>query len=177
MDDIHVLWERCRSFHGHTCGGLLTGFLAALYASQLLGLHAGSDEGIVCISENDACGVDAIQVALGCTVGRGSLLFHMTGKQAYSFYSRESGKSARLVLAGRVPPLGSMDIASYLEMYRPADFFTVKETRLEVPERARIFASYACERCGEVAGERWMHMQDGHMLCQDCYHDYDRFHV
>ena len=69
------------------------------------------------------------------------------------------------------------DIASYLEMYRPADFFTVKEPRLEVPERARIFASYACERCGEVAGERWMHMQDGHMLCQDCYHDYDRFHV
>ena len=126
MDDIHVLWERCRSFHGHTCGGLLTGFLAALYASQLLGLHAGSDEGIVCISENDACGVDAIQVVLGCTVGRGSLLFHMTGKQAYSFYSRESGKSARLVLAGRVPPLGSMDIASYLEMYRPANFFTVK---------------------------------------------------
>ena len=175
--DIQELWHKAVAFHGHICGGLLTGFLASVYASSILALDFSSDEEIVCISENDACGVDAIQVVLGCTVGRGSLLFHMTGKQAYSFYSRESGKSARLVLAGKVPDLGDMDIASYLEMYRPADFFTVKETRLEVPERARIFASYACERCGEVAGERWMHMQDGHMLCQDCYHDYDRFHV
>ena len=39
-------------------------------------------------AENDACSVDAIQVVLGCSVGKGNLLFHMRGKQAYSFYER-----------------------------------------------------------------------------------------
>ena len=53
---------------------------------------------MVCISENDACGVDAIQVLLGCSVGKGNLLFHMRGKQAFSFYNRKTGKSVRLVL-------------------------------------------------------------------------------
>ncbi len=51
-----------------------------------------------CVSENDACGIDAIQVILGCSIGKGTLLFHMTGKQAFSFYNRAAGKSVRLVL-------------------------------------------------------------------------------
>ena len=94
--DKEKLWQRCQSFHGHVCGGLLTGFLASLYASELLDLGISKDEEIVCISENDTCAVDAVQVVLGCTVGKGNLLFHMTGKLAFSFYSRETGKSVRL---------------------------------------------------------------------------------
>ena len=93
MEDVETLWKKCREFHGHACKGLLTGFLASLYASELLGLKRQEDEGVVCISENDACGVDAVQVVLGCTLGRGSLLFHMTGKAAYSFYDRAGGCS------------------------------------------------------------------------------------
>ena len=51
----------------------------------------------MCITENDACGVDAIQVLLGCSVGKGNLLFHLRGKQAFSFYNRKTGKAVRLV--------------------------------------------------------------------------------
>ena len=91
-------WERCVAFHGHECGGLTIGYKAAQYAAKLLELKFSADEQVVCIAENDACGVDAIQVMLGCSVGKGNLLFHMTGKQAFSFYSRESGRSVRLVL-------------------------------------------------------------------------------
>lgn len=53
------------------------GFQAALYAIELLGLEAdekgciSGDEELVCIAENDACGIDAIQVILGCSVGKG----------------------------------------------------------------------------------------------------------
>ena len=91
-------WETCVAFHGHSCGGLAIGYRAALYAASLLELSFSEDEQVVCISENDACGVDAIQVLLGCSVGKGNLLFHMTGKQAFSFYERKSGRSVRLVL-------------------------------------------------------------------------------
>lgn len=87
-------WEDCAQFHGHKCPGLAIGYRAAVLAMEKLGLSEGSqDEELVCISENDACGVDAIQVITGCTAGKGNLIFHMTGKEAYSFYCRKSGKS------------------------------------------------------------------------------------
>ena len=89
-------WEKCVAFHGHACGGLTIGFKAAQYAASLLGLTRSADEQVVCVAENDACGVDAIQVVLGCTVGKGNLLFHLTGKQAYTFYERASGRGVRI---------------------------------------------------------------------------------
>ena len=98
MDENKELWNKCAAFHGHVCPGLTIGYRAALYAIELLGLTFSEDEDVVCISENDACGVDAIQVILGCSVGKGNLLFHMRGKQAFSFYNRSNGKSVRLVL-------------------------------------------------------------------------------
>ena len=52
----------------------------------------------MCIAETDACGVDAIQALLSCTVGKGNLIFNLQGKNAFSFYRRSDGKSFRLVL-------------------------------------------------------------------------------
>ena len=98
------IWKKCVEFHGHECGGLTIGYKAALYAMELLDIKMGKDccvsrdEQLVCISENDACGVDAIQVILGCSVGKGNLLFHMCGKQAFSFYNRDTGIIRRAVL-------------------------------------------------------------------------------
>ena len=77
-------WEKCVDFHGHRCGGLRIGYRAAQYAMELLNIGFSDNEQAVCTSENDACGVDAIQVMLGCSIGKGNLLFHMTGKQAFS---------------------------------------------------------------------------------------------
>ena len=94
-------WEKAAAFHGHVCPGMAIGYQAARYAIELLELSFSEDEGVVCVSENDACGVDAIQAILGCSVGKGNLLFHMTGKQAYSFYCRKTGRSVRLVLRER----------------------------------------------------------------------------
>ena len=51
-------WQDCVAFHGHECGGLTIGYKAALYAIELLDLEFSDDEQVVCISENDACGVD-----------------------------------------------------------------------------------------------------------------------
>ena len=90
-------WADCAEFHGHECGGLTIGYKAALYAIKLLNIGCAEDEEVVCISENDACGVDAIQVMLGCSAGKGNLLFHLTGKQAFNIYERNSGRSVRLV--------------------------------------------------------------------------------
>jgi len=173
MKTENELWEECREFHGHECPGLAIGFKAALFARELLAEDKADDEEIVCVSENDACGVDAIQVILGCTAGKGNLIFHMTGKQAYSFYSRKSGKSFRLL---QRPHESSSREESFAD-YRYTDhheLFDVMETRIVLPEEARIFRSVICDQCREKTAENYIHLENGRKLCPDCYRKYTR---
>ena len=170
-------WEKCVAFHGHECGGLTIGYKAAIYAEKLLNLTFSEDEDVVCISENDACGVDAIQVLLGCSVGKGNLLFHMRGKQAFSFYNRKTGKSVRLVLREKPEGMTREESFAYYQKTEPEDMFDVKETAICLPEEARIFDSYQCECCKEMTGANWIRIAGGKKLCLDCYKTYDRFQV
>ena len=171
------LWDKCAAFHGHVCGGLTIGYKAALYAMELLDLSFSDDEQVVCISENDACGVDAIQVVLGCSVGKGNLLFHMRGKQAFSFYNRKTGRSVRLVLKDKPEGMSREQSFDYYQGCSPADMFDVKDTKIKLPEYARLFDSCKCECCGESTGANWIRLQNGKKVCLDCYHAYDRFDV
>ena len=92
------LWEKAVAFHGHECPGLAIGFKACQAAAEKMGIGLSEDEEIVCITENDACGVDAVQAILGCTMGKGNLLYHGTGKQAFSFFDRKNNKKLRVCL-------------------------------------------------------------------------------
>ena len=170
-------WNDCVQFHGHECGGLTIGYKASLLAIELLKLTLSADEQVVCIAENDACGLDAIQVMLGCSVGKGNLLFHMRGKSAYSFYNRTTGQSVRLVLKPTPAGMTKAESFAYLQGSAPRDLFEVKETTIRLPEKARLFDSYACECCGEVTGANWIRLSGGKKLCLDCYESYDRFSV
>ena len=170
-------WNDCAAFHGHECGGLTIGYKASLYAIELLNLEFSADEQVVCISENDACGVDAIQVMLGCSVGKGNLLFHLRGKSAYSFYNRKTGKSVRLVLKPAPAGMTRADSFAYYQGCKPEDMFDVKPATINLPEKARMFDSYVCEHCGEVTGANWIRLSGGKKLCLDCYETYDRFNV
>ena len=170
-------WERCVSFHGHSCGGLMIGYKAALYAMELLRISFSDNEEVACISENDACGVDAIQVMLGCSVGKGNLLFHMTGKQAFSFYNRKTGESVRLILKPRPAGLKKGGSLGYYKDCMLSDMFDKMDTRIELPETARSFVSYACDCCGEITGSNWIRLEGEKKLCLDCYRSYDRFLV
>ena len=170
-------WEKCVAFHGHSCGGLTIGYKAALYAMELLDLAFSMDEDGVCIAENDACGVDAIQVLLGCSIGKGNLLFRLRGKQAFSFYNRKTGKSVRLVLKPKPHPMTHEESFAYYQSQEPRDLFEVKETTIQLPEKARIFGSHTCHRCGEITGDNWIRLAGDKMLCLDCYETYNRFDI
>ena len=170
-------WNDCVAFHGHECGGLTIGYKASLYAAQLLKLEFSDDEQVVCISENDACGIDAIQVMLGCSVGKGNLLFHMRGKQAFSFYNRKTGRSVRLVLKPRPEGMTKEESFAYYQSCQPEEMFDVKQATIALPEKARLFTSYVCECCGETTGANWIRLSGDRKLCLDCYETYDRFHV
>ena len=170
-------WQDCVAFHGHECGGLTIGYKASLYAIELLNLEFSADEQVVCIAENDACGVDGIQVMLGCSIGKGNLLFHMRGKQAFSFYNRKTGTSVRLVLKPRPEGMTKAESFAYYQRCKPEDMFDVKETTIRLPEKARLFDSYVCDCCGETTGANWIRLAGDKKLCLDCYETYDRFNV
>ena len=177
-NNAEKLWKQAASFHGHVCMGLVIGYKAALYAIELLDLDFSKNEQIVCISENDACGVDAIQAILGCSVGKGNLLFHMRGKQAFSFYNRSNGRSVRLILDPIEEDERSMKerVDHYMKI-SPKKLFTAMPVKIELPEKARIFKSYDCECCGERTASNWIRLAGGKKLCMDCWNNYDRFNV
>ena len=175
--DKQGLWEKAAAFHGHVCPGLTIGYRAALYAIDLLELTFSKDEQVVCITENDACGVDAIQAILGCSVGKGNLLFHIRGKQAFSFYNRKTGKAVRLMLNPKPRDMSREESFEYYHQCSNEEMFTVSEPKLQLPEHARLFDSYVCDCCGEATGANWIRLAGGKKLCLDCYDSYDRFNV
>jgi formylmethanofuran dehydrogenase subunit E len=50
----------------------------------------------LCITENNACGVDAVQYITGCTFGKGNLIFK--DKQPFTFFRRDTREGIRIVL-------------------------------------------------------------------------------
>ena len=172
--DLESLWEKCVAFHGHGCGGLAVGFRAVLYAWELFGgTVASEDEELICVAETDACGVDAIQALLSCTVGKGNLMFDLQGKNAFSFYRRRDGKSFRLVLRS-TPDKSKAERLAWLMDGDYHEMFDVKAPALPVPEEARIFRSCTCSVCGERFAESFAHLQDGEIVCSACYRPYTR---
>ncbi|MGL4606847.1 MAG: FmdE family protein [Eubacteriaceae bacterium] len=168
------LWKKAVDFHGHHCPGLAIGFRAAIEAIKALDIPFSEDEEIVCVTENDACGVDGIQVVLGCSVGKGNLLFRNRGKQAFSIFNRRTGKSIRLVLKN-LPEMSREEKENYL-LNEPDghQIFDFKPVPYDLPEQAQIFNSIICESCGEKTAEPMIRLENGQKLCLDCSHPYSR---
>ena len=167
--DKQKLWERTIEFHGHECGGLIIGYRAALLAMELLDAESSAgDEEIVCIAENDSCSVDAVQALLGCTAGKGNLLFKLRGKQAFSFFNRTNGKSARVVLKN-LRFASSEEKRAFIKNAPAEEIFEITTPRDYLPCRAEIYKSFPCEKCGEVTAEPWLRIQNGQKVCLDCY--------
>ena len=106
---------------------------------ELLNAGFSDDEQLVCISENDACGVDAIQVVLGCSAGKGNLLFRPRGKQAFGFYRRSDGKGVRLVLRPRPEGMSKEESFAWMQARTPAELFEGERAPpARLPEPARL---------------------------------------
>ncbi|MBN1298277.1 MAG: TraR/DksA C4-type zinc finger protein [Actinobacteria bacterium] len=169
------LWNKAVAFHGHECPGLAIGFKAYEAACKKMGIGVSEDEQIVCVTENDACGVDAIQALLSCTMGKGNLIYRDTGKQAFSFFNRSNGKKLRVCLIpGKNEDLDREQWRKYLLNADVDEIFTFSKPKFKLPEPARMFKALICEICGESAPEHKMHLQDGKKVCSDCFRDYSR---
>ena len=188
------------TFHGHLCPGLIIGYRAAILAAKELDLHRDKNEELVAVVENDACGLDAIQWMLGCSIGKGNLIFRDQGKQAFTIFRRDTGKAVRLVFQGQAGASSPDGMALRKKVMTGAataeekarfevqktermrqmlaasdeELFSIKAPTFALPERARIFDSFACESCGEVTMEPRLRLVDGKKVCLACAEPYQR---
>ncbi|AHF09496.1 MULTISPECIES: FmdE family protein [Dehalobacter] len=193
-------WEKCAEFHGHECMGLAIGFRQAFIGLDALGVVRAADEELFAVVENDACGVDAIQVLTGCTLGKGNLIYKDSGKQAVTLANRKSGKAVRILRKRGNKP----DDEQYTELKAKisagtaseqekivwgslqkeriekflaapaAELFTVTEVAMPRIEPARIFQTVVCSQCGEPFAEVKAHLVGGKIICSDCNEAYTR---
>jgi len=167
-------WEKAVKFHGHECPGLAIGVRAVEAAKAKMGIAFSKDEEIVCVTENDACGVDAIQVLAGCSFGKGNLVYRRTGKQAFTFFNRSTGEGLRMVLKPAQTEMDRQQRMAYLLQADTEEIFEFKEPHFNMPRIARMFATQVCEKCREGAPEHKIRIQEGKKVCLDCFDDYDR---
>lgn len=170
-------WQQCVNFHGHSCPGLAIGYRAALAAKDRLQVTFSADEEIVCVTENDACGVDAVQVLTGCSIGKGNLIYRGTGKMAFSFFNRKRNASLRIFFKKPLQKDGYANQATMQQMVLTSpddELFSFSKPSFSLPDTARLFTSEICEKCGETAPEHKIRLQEGKKVCLDCFPDYQR---
>lgn len=168
------LWKKCIEFHGHECPGLAIGFRACEIAVEKMKLKFSSDEEVVCVTENDACGVDAVQVVTGCTMGKGNLIYRGTGKMAFSFFNRKNDDSIRIVLKQSKKEMTREEKEKFILEAPFEEVFDIKKPEFSLPEQARLFNTIICENCGEGAPEHKIRISGGKKLCLDCFKEYSR---
>lgn len=139
-----------------------------------MGINFSQDEEIVCVTENDACGVDAIQVLAGCSLGKGNLIYRGTGKQAFTFFNRKTGNGLRIVLKPFQKEMDRAQRQAYLLQANLEEIFEFKKPHFSLPQPARLFATQVCESCGESIPEHKVRIQEGKKVCLDCFRDYGR---
>jgi len=167
-------WDKARAFHGHECPGLAIGVKVCEAVAEKMGVGPAFDEELVCVTENDACGVDAVQALAGCTVGKGNLIYKNNGKQAFTFINRDTGQAMRFYLKAKNIGMERFEYMNYLLNAPVDELFDCRDADTALPQKARIFPSVSCEICGESASEKNIRLQEGKHVCLDCFKEYNR---
>jgi formylmethanofuran dehydrogenase subunit E len=193
LSDFPKDFQDCIRFHGHVCPGLAIGYGAAKAAALTLELARSDDEEIVAIVENNSCAVDAVQVLLGCTFGKGNLIFRDWGKQVFTFFNRKTAKGVRVSLKGAMPlrderhalkkkmdsGAATSDDRKRWEQLRmmavnelissdPSSLFEVQEVQMEPPPRAAVVETHPCAICGEPTVSDRLVTKMGQEICLGC---------
>ena len=187
-------FKKCADFHGHICPGLSIGFRAAKAGMEWLKENRATDEELVAIVENNACGTDAVQVLTGCTFGKGNFIFKDHGKHVFTFFGRQSGQGVRVSMLPRnmTPNPRHEELMAKIRKNEADDeeqkefweihqnrsheilkaplenIFRLESITMPLPPKARIELSLNCEQCGEPTMASKLTEREGKKFCLDC---------
>ena len=183
-------------FHGHKCPAMPMGLRAALAAMGKLGVERAPDGQLMALLELDedhcaTCFADGVQVATGCTLGKGNIKKLHYGKWGLTLIDKKRGKAVRVV-----PKAEAMQRSKESEFMKlrasgvpasqvPAEIAeplvemvlnASDETLLAIGEvfdyawkdAPHTFESVVCESCGEMTVTRNARVKDGKIVCIPC---------
>lgn len=197
MDTNNELFKAGLLLHGHKCPAMPMGLRAGTAALEALGVERAKDGQLVALVEIDSdhcatCYADGIQMATGCTFGKGNIQKLGYGKFALTLIDRKTGKSVRIVTRPETiqkskesefigyrkkgVPASQIDAALVepmieMMMSTPAEqLFIIEpvgETKLPAG-RAHDFNTQTCTECGEVMVERYARIKNDKIVCMVC---------
>jgi len=183
--------------HGHICGGMPLGFRAGVAALKALGIEREANMAHLVMVETGTghaagCFADGVQMATGCTFGKGLIDRTQYGKWALNLIDKATRKAVRVsvrpqVMGGALKsPFvkmrrdGVAPTAIPLDVSRPLveglmakkdeEIFTISEV-FEYPLPAAApacFDTVACAQCGELVAENKVRMKAGQPMCVPC---------
>lgn len=191
-----AIFESAFLIHGHVCGGMPLGFRAGLAALRALGTERELNMAKLAFVETGTghaagCFADGVQMATGCTFGKGLIERTQYGKWAMVLVDRASGRAVRvsvrpeLIQASFQSPfvqLRKQGVAPTdvpLEASRPLvekllgrsddELFVVTEVDYPLPPKvAASFNLVVCAKCGEAVAENKARLLDGKPMCLPC---------
>lgn len=100
--NIDELYNAGLLLHGHKCPAMPMGLRAGLTALEKLGVERAADGQLTALVEIDrdhcaTCYADGIQMATGCTFGKGNIQKLGYGKFALTLIDNKTGRSVRVV--------------------------------------------------------------------------------
>jgi formylmethanofuran dehydrogenase subunit E len=191
------LYQAGLLLHGHKCPAMPMGLRAGLAALEKLGVERAADGQLTALVEIDrdhcaTCYADGIQMATGCTFGKGNIQKLGYGKFALTLIDNKTGRSVRVVTrpetiqkskesefigfrkqgipASKIDPK-YVDSMVDMMLAAPAESLfvigEVTETKLP-PARPHDFNTVTCTQCGEVVVERYGRIKNGQIVCMPC---------
>jgi formylmethanofuran dehydrogenase subunit E len=197
MDMNDELYKAGLLLHGHKCPAMPMGLRAGLAALEALGVSRAADGQLTALVEVDrdhcaTCYADGVQMATGCTFGKGNIQKLGYGKFALTLVDNKTGRSVRVVTRPETiqrskesefiqhrmngVPASKIDpklVEPMVEMMlsAPAESLfqigPVVEITLPKP-RPHDFNTITCAECGEVAVERYARVKNGKIVCMPC---------
>lgn len=173
--------SRAITFHGHLCGGQITGVRMARYALKYFGIEDPDHyRDLIVYVECDRCLTDAIMVVTGCHPGKRRMKCLDFGKQAATFFDMNRNEAIRLVNVSEKCPKGE-DAKAWFATRSDEDLFSVQEvvvnyTDLDAPGKphSHAIAQFAAKRllmavkCRQAAERLSAEVVPGRLITKCC---------
>lgn len=197
MDTNNELYKAALLLHGHKCPAMPMGLRAGLAALEALGVERAADGQLTALVEIDrdhcaTCYADGIQMATGCTFGKGNIQKLGYGKFAVTLIDNKTGRRVRVltrnetiqkskesefiqyrmkgVPASKIEPDLVTPLVDFI-LSSPIDsLFEVSAVTDGKPPvgRPHDFNTIICEECGETTVERYARVKNGKVVCIPC---------
>ncbi len=197
MIDPRTYLEAGQLLHGHKCPAMPLGLRVGAAAMNALGVDRAMDKQLVALVElGDAhcahCFADGVQMVTGCTFGKGNIKKLGYGKFGLTLVDRATGRAVRVVpsadaqLANKQTPF----FKEYREKGIPASKVPVDVVQplidgvmsapdekilsvgeiftMQVDTPREEFASFKCERCGDMVVETYGRFVGDERVCIPC---------